>query len=213
MPKGAGKGTLVSNSSNLLKKLLISENQGIVFTQKVFLNLNYIKMSISRGWTSRIKLFMKKPLLYISIFVFALGCSSGDEEKVDTRTVFKYNDMAGVSTLDPAGAYNFENILAVNQLYTGLVEMDDSLKIRPSIAKSWEISSDGLTYTFHLHTDVAFHDHEYFENGVGRKVTAKDFIYSSAYKIPKFQRQLLCFLMLMIEKHLKHPTILHLLFI
>ncbi|HLC82201.1 MAG TPA: ABC transporter substrate-binding protein, partial [Bacteroidia bacterium] len=75
---------------------------------------------------------MKKPLLYISIFVFALGCSSGDEEKVDTRTVFKYNDMAGVSTLDPAGAYNFENILAVNQLYNGLVEMDDSLKIRPS---------------------------------------------------------------------------------
>lgn len=164
--------------SNLLKKLLISEKAGIDFTQKVFLNLNCVKLSISSGWTSRIKLFMKKPLLYILLFVFALGCSSGDEEKVDTRTVFKYNDMAGISTLDPAGAYNFENILAVNQLFNGLVEMDDSLRIQPSIAKSWDITPDGLTYTFHLHTDVTFHDHEYFENGVGRKVTAKDFIYS-----------------------------------
>ena len=116
---------------------------------------------------------MKKPLLYISILVFVLGCSSGEEETVDTRTVFKYNDMAGVNSLDPASAYNFENILAVNQLYNGLVEMDDSLKIRPSIAKSWEISSDGLTYTFHLHTDVTFHDHEYFENGDVRPISFK----------------------------------------
>ena len=69
---------------------------------------------------------MKKPLLYLSLFVFAVSCSS-DEKKTDTRTVFKYNDMAGVSSLDPASAYNFENILAVNQLYNGLVEMDDAL--------------------------------------------------------------------------------------
>ena len=120
---------------------------------------------------------MKKPLLYLSLFVFAVSCSS-DVKKTDTRTVFKYNDMAGVSSLDPASAYNFENILAVNQLYNGLVEMDDALKIHPSIAKSWEILNDGMTYVFHLHTDVTFHDNEYFENGEGRKVVAKDFVYS-----------------------------------
>ena len=60
---------------------------------------------------------MKKPLIYISLLLFAVACSSGDEKTVDTRTVFKYNDMAGVSSLDPAAARNFENILAVNKIF------------------------------------------------------------------------------------------------
>lgn len=121
---------------------------------------------------------MKKPLSYISLFVFAVACSYDNDKSTDSRTVFKYNDMAGVTSLDPAAARTFENILAVNQLYNGLVEMDDSLRIKPSIARTWEIAPDGLTYTFHLHSDVFFHDHEYFENGKGRKATAYDFVYS-----------------------------------
>ncbi len=122
---------------------------------------------------------MKKPLIYISLFVFVVACSSSDEKTEDTRTVFKYNDLTtNMTSLDPAAASNFEKILAVNQLYNGLVEMDDSLHVRPSIAKFWKISSDGLTYTFNLHTDVVFHDNENFEGGVGRKVTSKDFVYS-----------------------------------
>ena len=121
---------------------------------------------------------MKKSFLYISFCILLVACSSGGDQKEDARTVFKYNDMAGVSSLDPASASNFENILAVNQLYNGLVEMDDLLKVKPSIAKSWEITNEGMTYTFHLHTDVFFHDNDVFEDGVGRKVTSKDFVYS-----------------------------------
>jgi peptide/nickel transport system substrate-binding protein len=86
--------------------------------------------------------------------------------------------MGGLSSLDPAKASTFENIWAVNQLFNGLVEMNDSLKVIPSIAKSWQISEDGKTYTFHLNTNVYFHDHQYFENGKGRNVTATDFVYS-----------------------------------
>ncbi|MFB0925557.1 MAG: ABC transporter substrate-binding protein, partial [Vicingaceae bacterium] len=48
----------------------------------------------------------------------------------------------------------------------------------PSIAKSWEISEDGKTYTFHLRSDVYFHNHELFSDGKGRKVVAEDFVYS-----------------------------------
>ncbi len=122
---------------------------------------------------------MKRALFYISFFVFLAACSSGGEKKTDARTVFKYNDITtNITSLDPAAATNFEKILAVNQLYNGLVEMDDSLHVQPSIAKSWTISPDGMTYTFFLHLDVTFHDHEYFEGGKGRKVTAKDFVYS-----------------------------------
>lgn len=67
-----------------------------------------------------------------------------------------------------------------NQVYNGLVQIDDSLKARPCIAKSWEISPDGTTYTFHLRNDVYFHDDPLFKNGKGRKAVAADFVYSFA---------------------------------
>ncbi|MDO9185177.1 MAG: ABC transporter substrate-binding protein [Bacteroidia bacterium] len=121
---------------------------------------------------------MKKQLVYLLMALFAVSCSSGDEKKKGTRTVFKYNEMAGISSLDPAAARSFENIWVVNQLYNGLVQMDDSLLVEPSLAKSWNISKDGLTYTFNLHNDVFFHDNESFADGKGRKVLARDFVYS-----------------------------------
>jgi len=121
---------------------------------------------------------MKKTLVCILIYVFVSACTSDDQHGNDDRTVFKYNDMSGVNSLDPAAARDFENILAVNQLFNGLVEMNDSLRIKPSIAKSWKISEDGMTYIFYLNSDVTFHDNEYFHGGIGRKVTAADFVYS-----------------------------------
>lgn len=121
---------------------------------------------------------MKKQFLYLSIILLIAACSTKDEKQTDTRTVFKYNEMGALTSLDPAAARTFENIWVVNQLYNGLVQMNDSLHIEPSIAKSWIISSDGLTYTFKLNTTVFFHDNENFENGKGRKVNANDFVYS-----------------------------------
>lgn len=111
------------------------------------------------------------------LFTFLFSCGN-KETKKDPRTVFCYNEMGGLSSLDPAATSNFENIWAVNQLYNGLVQMSDSLKILPCIAKSWVISEDGLAYTFKLRNDVFFHDHEVFIGGIGRKVVAKDFVYS-----------------------------------
>jgi len=92
--------------------------------------------------------------------------------------VFRYNEAAGIASLDPIFASKVENIWAVNQLYNGLIQMDDELQIQPCIAKSWDISEDGLTYSFHLRTDVYFHDDEVFEGGKGRKVVASDFVHS-----------------------------------
>ena len=106
------------------------------------------------------------------------ACSPSVKKSEDNRTVFKYNEMSGISSLDPAAARNFENIWAVNQLFNGLVQMNDSLEVEPCIAKSWEIASDGLVYTFHLRTDVYFHDCELFPDSKGRKVVAEDFSHS-----------------------------------
>lgn len=96
----------------------------------------------------------------------------------DGRTVFRYNESAGMTSLDPAFAFNQANIWAVNQIFNGLVQLDEKLKVKPSIAKSWEISTDGLKYTFHLRNDVFFHDDDAFAGKTGRKVVANDFVYS-----------------------------------
>ncbi len=122
---------------------------------------------------------MIKKFLHFSLALSFFSCSSNGEKQKDSRTVFKYNDMSsGISSLDPAAARSTENVWAINQLYNGLLEMSDRLSVQPSIAKTWKISEDGLTYTFNLHTDIYFHDNEFFENGIGRKVVANDFVYS-----------------------------------
>ncbi len=86
--------------------------------------------------------------------------------------------MGDITSLDPAQAKNFENIWADNQLYNGLIQTGDSFSIKPCIAKRWEISKDGLTYTFHLRNDVSFQDNVVFPGGKGRKVMAHDFVFS-----------------------------------
>jgi peptide/nickel transport system substrate-binding protein len=145
-----------------------------------FLQEKYLKKSIELFLNKNEQTipFMKKQLVYLSIALLAVSCSSGSKKNKDGRSVFKYNEMAGIASLDPAAARSFENIWVINQLFNGLVQMNDSLRVEPSIAKSWSISKDGLTYTFNLHNDVFFHDDNCFANGKGRKVIANDFVYS-----------------------------------
>jgi peptide/nickel transport system substrate-binding protein len=115
---------------------------------------------------------------FIGLSIALVACTPKSAEIGETRTVFRYNEAAGIASLDPIFASKVENIWAVNQLYNGLIQMDDELQIQPCIAKSWDISEDGLTYSFHLRTDVYFHDDEVFEGGKGRKVVASDFVHS-----------------------------------
>jgi peptide/nickel transport system substrate-binding protein len=53
-------------------------------------------------------------------------------------------------------------------VFEGLVTIDESGKIQPQLAKSWEISPDGLTYTFKLQSDVKFHDGEAFDSAAAK---------------------------------------------
>ncbi len=77
---------------------------------------------------------------------------------------------SGPITLDPAGAAEVGSASFIMQIFSGLVRLDEHLKIAPDIAESWDKSDDGKTYTFHLRRDVKFHD--------GKAVTANDFKYS-----------------------------------
>ncbi|HRP59447.1 MAG TPA: ABC transporter substrate-binding protein, partial [Vicingus sp.] len=69
-----------------------------------------------------------------------MSCGNGgSSDKTIGKKIFRYNESAGITSLDPAFSRNIENIWACNQLYNGLVQMDDNLNIIPCIANRWEI--------------------------------------------------------------------------
>ncbi|KAA9338207.1 ABC transporter substrate-binding protein [Hymenobacter busanensis] len=108
---------------------------------------------------------------------FLASCGT-TEQPADERRVFRYNQPEALTSLDPAFARSQANIWAVTQLYNGLVELDDSLRPAPALARRYDISPDGLRYTFVLRPGVRFHDSEVFPSGKGRAVTAPDVVYS-----------------------------------
>ena len=119
---------------------------------------------------------MRFTILWLCFLFLAIAC---DPVQTDSRyKVFRYNEDTGISSLDPAFAKDQTNIRAVGSLFNGLVQLDRDLNIAPAIAKDWEVSANGLEYTFILRNDVHFHDHEVFANGEGRLTTAEDFVYS-----------------------------------
>lgn len=113
--------------------------------------------------------------IFFSIFMIAFSSCS---HHIDNKNIFRYNEQSGIATLDPAFAKNQSIMWAVHQLYNTLVQTDNNLNLVPSLAKSWDISDDNLTFTFHLRNDVFFQDNAAFPNGKGRKMTAKDVVYS-----------------------------------
>ena len=114
----------------------------------------------------------------ISLLFNSCGGDSKREAAYDGKTVFKYNESAGITTLDPAIAHHYEDLLAVSQIFNGLVTLDEEMKIVPAIAKSWEVSDNGKIYTFLLRDDVKFHDHKVFKNPDQRIVKAEDVVYT-----------------------------------
>jgi len=73
-------------------------------------------------------------------------------------------------TLDPAHLTDVNSGGVAARLFNGLVKLDADLRPVPDLAERWEVSPDGLTYTFHLRDGVRFHN--------GREATAEDVRYS-----------------------------------
>jgi peptide/nickel transport system substrate-binding protein len=62
------------------------------------------------------------------------------------------------TTLNPAFSPISTVIYFSQFLFDGLTRPDDNLRPAPSLAESWEVGEDGLSYTFHLREGVTFHD-------------------------------------------------------
>ncbi|GAU79789.1 ABC transporter substrate-binding protein [Fusibacter sp. 3D3] len=89
---------------------------------------------------------------------------------------------ADVTTFHPSDISTTVEMDVTDQIYDKLMDFSNegNGEYVPRIAKSYEISEDGLVYTFHLRDDVTFHD--------GSKLTAEDVKFSAElYQNSKFQ--------------------------
>lgn len=109
-------------------------------------------------------------------FIFFLqlfSCSQRSENS--NLQIFRYNESSGIVSLDPAFAKDLPHIWVCNQLYNGLLALNEKMEVIPAIAKSWTISDDGKEYLFNLKTDIYFHG---ISGQKGRSVKASDFVFS-----------------------------------
>lgn len=95
------------------------------------------------------------------------AASTEGGEAEGPKTTFKYSELSEIPTLDPQLANSVPSNTAILHIQEPLVRMYNGV-LEPGMAESWEISPDGLTYTFHLR-EATWSD--------GQPVTAQDFEY------------------------------------
>ncbi len=78
--------------------------------------------------------------------------SSGRHRLVDSR------DTYDPRSLDPALSTDVPTGRAVSYVFDGLTRFTPDARVVPALATRWDVSPDGLTYTFHLRSGVTFHD-------------------------------------------------------
>ena len=92
--------------------------------------------------------------------------------------IYRVNESGEVRGLDPVGINDVTSSHVAENIYDVLFSFDEQLRLRPELATSCDIAPDGRSYTYHLRTDVWFHDDACFPGGKGRRMTAYDVRYS-----------------------------------
>ncbi len=121
-------------------------------------------------------------LCLLSMLVVACGGSGGNggtgttgaQKAAANKQVFvDATPVAGLSdikTWDPALATDTASTFAIQNVFTGLVELDDNLNVKGVLAQSYSVGSDGVTWTFKLKPNLKFSD--------GSSLTSADVVYS-----------------------------------
>src|SRR4051812_49728528 len=91
------------------------------------------------------------------ILALGLACGGGGGG-VDRRTLIDSRDGYDPRSLDPALSTDVPTGRAVAYLFDGLTRFTERAEVVPNLAKSWDVSPDGITYTFHLARGIRFHD-------------------------------------------------------
>src|SRR3990172_13359530 len=106
-------------------------------------------------------------LLTLMVGVGFLGCDQAPplpkKSCGDSLVIITYHPP---TPINPLTSLSGISSLLVDVVFDGLVKIDEDLEARPSLASSWQISDNGLRWTFLLRRDIRFHD--------GVEFTARD---------------------------------------
>ncbi|HHY70303.1 MAG TPA: ABC transporter substrate-binding protein [Thermoanaerobacterales bacterium] len=137
---------------------------------------------------------LKKSFILLLVLMLAVtplaGCGqkptkqSGEQPEPEApKKILRVAVMSNQPKLDPVFATDTSSARVIYQIFETLVDYDNDGNVQPLLAKSWDISDDGLKYIFHLKKGVKFHssiEGKPTANG-GRNVTADDWIWSFNY--------------------------------
>ncbi len=101
-------------------------------------------------------------IVVLFFLAFALAESSDAKRRFEDKDKIVVALSTQILSLDPVQAVGTPAEMVRRHLYEGLVYADSQNKIFPSLAEKWEISKDGLTWTFYLRKGVKFHDNTPF---------------------------------------------------
>ena len=114
---------------------------------------------------TNMKLFTVLTLLILSTLLL-VGCNSTDQsEAIILKVAFQ-----PIVQTDPALISSDAEVFVANAIFDYLIDVDAKSNLIPRLASSWEISEDGLIYTFMLQESVKFHD--------GSALTSADVVYT-----------------------------------
>lgn len=158
---------------------------------------------LSKKWSRLVAV-----LVITSTLLAACGPAGAPAEE---KTVLRVGDMAyeEIPTIDPALGTDTASIQVIEEITIGLTRLDDQANLHPGMATSWDISTDGRTYTFKLVEGVPWvrwngeaveevtdedgnvryvtaHDFEYGVKRTGNPDTASDYAYVLGFAIEGF---------------------------
>lgn len=99
---------------------------------------------------------------YLFAALFAATACTGGESSPARQTLIDSRDTYDPRSLDPALSTDVPTGRVVGYVFDGLVRFTPDAQVVPGLANSWDISADGMTYTFHLRNGVKFHDGTHF---------------------------------------------------
>jgi len=127
--------------------------------------------------------FLPTLLMLVAMLVVACGGPANTPGTTPTATTHTKASQdkqvlisaaeAGISdlgTFDPALVSDTGSNAAIQNVFTGLVQLDDHLIVQPQMAASYSVASDGVTWTFKLRSNLMFSD--------GTPITSADVVYS-----------------------------------
>lgn len=112
---------------------------------------------------------INKNIIKYALVFFMLCFLTGCEKNTGVGEIIKYDIVSSTSNLDPQFATDDTAQLIIYNTFEGLFRQDETGTLVPAVAKRYDVSQDGLTYTFYLNETAKWSD--------GSPLTAQDFVF------------------------------------